>query len=314
MSATPTIRWATAQDRDAILAFVADMGFNPRDAVTWDALSMTAVTAWDSDSRLIGAVPLEPRLLRIAPGQCIPTVHETVVAVHPDHRGHGLGSRLQQAIFASPPNDAQLVTVFREEPASPAYRWYIKNGFTPAMHVESWFHDAPRALAAADPFAARAIDDPTIDWPALALLRQRCAASHAGGFIDRGSRPLRPWLSVHPYRCRYDFLLVTQPSAYALLGIGTMHSQTTRIDVLDWACDGSGSRGGLIRAVAAFAASHDYRPIRWPLSQSDSNAATLHALGFASRWSFDMLARPLAGCPSLANYLPTWRYFGIDYI
>src|SRR5205814_5271480 len=128
----PTVRRSTPVDRDAILAFIARMGFNPRDAVTWDGLNMWSMTAWHDD-RLVGAISVEPRLLKISATQSVRALHETVVAVDPEFRSGGLGTRLQQALFEQAAGEAECVTVFREDPTSPAYRWYLKNGFTRAM-------------------------------------------------------------------------------------------------------------------------------------------------------------------------------------
>src|SRR2546421_690610 len=105
-----TIRPAQDADRDMLLGFIEEMGFNPRDAATWDGLQMQAMTAWQGD-KLIGAIPLEPRPLQAAPGTVVPSIHETVVAIRPEFRGSGIGTKLQQAIFDAPPNNAALVTV-----------------------------------------------------------------------------------------------------------------------------------------------------------------------------------------------------------
>ena len=97
------IRFSGPGDRDALLQFIRDMGFNARDAATWDQLGMCAATAWRSGT-LVGAIPLEPRWLQIDPGVVVPTVHVTTTAVAPELRGQGTGSRLQAAILEHPPN------------------------------------------------------------------------------------------------------------------------------------------------------------------------------------------------------------------
>src|SRR5688500_5707215 len=94
-----TIRHAQKEDREPVLDFIRAMGFNPRDAVTWDGLHMTAVTAW-AGSELVGAIPLEARPFQLAPGTVVTTLHQTAVAVHPDYRGRGVGSQLQAALEA----------------------------------------------------------------------------------------------------------------------------------------------------------------------------------------------------------------------
>jgi GNAT superfamily N-acetyltransferase len=314
------IRWSRPQDRDAILSFIQQMGFNPRDSVTWDALQMQAMTAWQG-AHLIGAIPLEPRPLRVAPNQSIPTAHETVVALHPDHRAKGIGSAMQRAIVADPPQGARIITVFREDPQSPAYRWYLKNGFTPIMHIDSWFCDPPASPTETEPELYPA-DDPRLDYPFLHQL-WLSATAHSAGFVDRRQRPLDHWLRVHPYRARYQFhiLLHRRPdrsiAGYALLGVGQMHSPTDRIDILDL-ISSDNTLQPLINAIQQLSIKKSWRPIRWPLADQDPATTLAQNSGFEKRWPFDMLARALS--PSDSSFIlhpssfPHWRYAPIDYI
>jgi GNAT superfamily N-acetyltransferase len=316
---TTDIRWSRPGDRDAILTFVQQMGFNPRDAVTWDALDMQAMTAWQGGN-LIGAIPIEPRVLRITPTQSIPTAHETVVAVHPDHRANGIGSAMQQAIAAAPAAGARLLTVFREEPQSPAYRWYLKNGFTPIMHIDSWFCEA-QASPDEDLELYRA-HDPRLDYEVLHKL-WLAATAESAGFVDRRHRPLDQWLAVHPYRARYQFyiLLHRRPdnsiAGYALLGVGQMHSPTDRIDILDLVSPENDPLR-LITASQRLSVKKSWRPIRWPLAAQDPQTTIAQQSGFEKKWSFDMLARAIS--PSDSSFflppssLENWRYAPIDYI
>jgi GNAT superfamily N-acetyltransferase len=303
MQTIPTIRLSTPADRDAILAFIARSGFNPRDAVTWDGLKMLAMTAWLED-RLIGSIPLEPRQLRIAGDQTVQTLHETTVAIDPEHRGGGLGSKMQSAIFEQRPLDAEWVTVFREDPASPAYRWYQKNGFSPVMKIHSWFCDHP--ISDGRPPRLWFASDPSPPLSALENLKPP----------GRVERELKSWLAIHPYRNRYRFYIVADDAgAAALLGVGTMHSQTERADVLDWIAPDADGYSNLLAAICNVAAMKDWRPVRIALAAADPLTELVKSLGWESRWTFDMLARPISTELSLASIqLPQWNYAGIDYI
>jgi GNAT superfamily N-acetyltransferase len=296
------------------------MGFNPRDAVTWDALGMFAMTAWLGD-RLVGAIPIEPRPLRVAPDRTVWTGHETVVAVHPDLRGGGLGSSMQASLTDCRfPNLAgagvpSLLSVYREDPASPAYRWYLKNHFGPAVRIDSWFLDHPTPPADPLPIRTCLPTDPDVPWELLASI-WRVAREGQAGFVDRGHRPLHNWIGVHPYRRRYRFELLIQsapPTGYVLLGIGRMHSPVERLDILELLTTGRpADAAGLLGAVRHHAAG---RPIRWPLASRDPMTEVVRAAGFECRWSFDLLVRPLdpsLGLPAAAT--EPWAYAGIDYI
>ena len=310
------IRWSRPQDRDAILRFIEQMGFNPRDATTWDALDMRAMTAWQNN-QLIAAIPLEPRRLRIAPTQTIFTAHETVVAVHPDHRARGLGSAMQQKICEDAPTHAKLITVFREDPKSSAYRWYLKNGFTPAMHIDSWFWNG-QAGTANDIELYRA-SDPRVDYEVLHAL-WRGATEHTGGFVDREQRPLERWLTVHPYRAQYQFLVLLERRAdrsiagYALLGVGKMHSPTDRIDILDLVSTEDSIRP-IIDAIQRVSVTRSWSPIRWPLADVDPLTQLAQGSRFKKGWPFDMLIRPTDSSFILPpSSFKNWRYAPIDYI
>ncbi len=309
----PTLRFSTPADRDAILAFIQRMGFNPRDAVTWDGLNMVAMTAW-MDEKLIAAIPVEPRILRISADKSVRAFHETVVAVDAQYRGGGLGSLLQQEL-ANKSTDTGLLTVFREDPTSPAYRWYIKNGFFPVMQVTSWFYDRPADLAAGIKATSWNINDATLPWPQLEDAWATRYQSLAGGVVHRTSRSLRNWLAIHPYRHRYEFHIVADPSGgYALLGVGQMHSETIRADILEFmpGTPEPGSAEILIRAIATIATREKWHPIRLPLAINDPAAIVLQSMHFQPGWTFDMLARPINSTKLPETY--HWRYAGIDYI
>jgi GNAT superfamily N-acetyltransferase len=315
------IRTARKEDRDPILDFIRAMGFNPRDAVTWDGLHMTAVTAW-AGAELVGAIPLEPRPLQVAPGRVVTTLHQTAVAVHPDYRGRGVGSRLQAALKAEPPVAAHLTTVFREEPQSPAYRWYVQSGFTAVMHIDSWFLNDPKADDALLPPPEYRMREPIVDASGpLDALWRKARGDRFAGFVDRTRRPLAPWLAVHPYRSRYDFRLATLPNkagdlaGYALLGVGRLHSDTIRADILELIADSPLSRADTVRAVLAAAAANGWQPVRWPIAASDGESVELASqLGFEKRWGFDLLAKPLNGFSLDGLDFSRWRYASVDYI
>ena len=309
MSQQVVIRQSESADRDEILSFIERMGFNSRDSIIWDGLAMSAMTAWEG-KRLIGAIPLEPRIMRWADGRNVAAVHETVVAVDPAYRSSGIGSQMQEMIFRDRPNNAELATVFREEPDSRAYMWYRRNGFEPVMHITSWFCDEPSRIAGGQKSIISGIGDADIPWQKLESLR-------SSSLVDPQTRPLRKWLSVHPYRQRYDFRVLSLPSVgHVLLGIGSMHSQTVRADILQSFCesDSTSAVTELLGACATVAVENDWRPIRLPLAACDPWSATVKSMGFRAGWPFDILARPLCGqinpSPSLSA---EWRYAGIDY-
>jgi len=308
MTNPPQIRLAKPTERNALLQFIQTMGFNPRDATTWDALKMTAMSAWQG-TQLIGAIPLEPRLLRLTNDHTAPTFHETVVAVHPDYRNRGIGSAMQEKLFTDLATEAELISVFREEPQSPAYRWYIKNGFAPAMHIDSWFFEGQTTVVETQ------IDlffpgDIRIPWPTLPEIWNH-ARQRASGFVDQTHRPLQSWLPVHPYRHRYEFriaMLDDRSDCYAVLGIGQMHSEAKRCDILDFIpSDDQSISHKLLQQILQAVEKLGCKSTRWPLAETDPNTALAQQAGFQKKWGFEMLVRPAAT-------FAFDSYAGIDYI
>jgi hypothetical protein len=238
--------------------------------------------------------------------------------VHPEHRARGIGSAMQAALFDALRGQAELVSVFREEPQSPAYRWYIANGFRPAMHIDSWFYERDSS-GGGNILTFEIFDpaDPGVPWDLIEQIWQITGRS-GGGFVDRAQRPLAAWLAVHPYRRRYKFTLLLDRAApgYALCGVGSMHSSSPRLDILELCSTGDANATALLLdGVLKCARNMNRASTRWPLAAQDPHVHLAQNAGFARKWGFDMLVHPLAGEFDFSPE-PTadWRYAGVDYI
>ena len=105
-----------------------------------DALARDDWRAWcaEEDDRLIGAMWLHtvPRVPAPGHGAPRPMAYLTNIYVDPEHRSHGLGSRmLQQLVDHCAASGFELVMTF---PADDAYGFYERNEFTrspdPVVH------------------------------------------------------------------------------------------------------------------------------------------------------------------------------------
>lgn len=300
---------------------------------------MTAMTAWLGE-KLVGAIPLEPRRWQLRPGCTVTAVHQTAVGVLPEYRRRGIGSLMQEEIGRRPPLDAQIATVFREDETSPAYRWYSRNGFQPAMHIAAWLLNNP--ILADPPNSSEnrlvyEVLDPAhsgVDWAGIERLWQSAYAEQGGGFVCRLGRPRRDWLGVHPYRGSYSYRILQlrdrrELEAYAILGVGRLHSDTVRVEIMEHAVAGvlpevscivdssEGLLPRLVRAVSDFAVRHDYRPVRWAMAAGDPAVNLAASMGFVRDWVFDLLLRPLYSCeitlPDARERSRQWRYHSLDY-
>ena len=159
--------------------------------------------------------------------------------------------------------------------------------------------------------------DPSIPWREIEQAWTHHPAAHSGGRVDRNSRGLQNWLAIHPYRRRYSFrILADSLGSFALLGVGALHSETIRADVLElMPCDADrATTESLLRAIAARADHDGWRPIRLPLSTNDFYVPIARALGFHAGRSFDMLFRPLGETRVTRDSIASWCYAGVDYI
>ena len=288
------IRQATPTDRDDILTFIATMGFHPRSVHTWDTLKMSAVIAV-KDDQMMGAVPFEPRTLHLAPGVSVPVLHQTCVAVAPIWRSFGVGHNLQEWTRSLAHSLGCGLTVFREDPSSRAYRWYVDCGFKPVITLDSYFLDVlPTSITTAAPAEL---------LPPEALPR---LPEHPGTFSRSATQA--NFLAAHPYRGRYTLHTVITDSGYALLGVGKLHSTTDRADILAL----EGDPPALLPILIATSRHHGWTPLRWTLPRPHPHTAIAASLGMTARWSFDMLASNL-DVTHTNDRTAHWTYRTLDF-
>ena len=310
------IRWDRPSDQQAIRAFLERVGFVVRPPETWQALGMSAATAW-RDGRLLGAIPLEPRRLKIGAERCLHSLQQTTVAVDPALRGQGLGSAMQDFIAMNADDKAEAASVFREEPESPGYRWYRTNGFRPIQRLDIWTR---AAVVTPSPSTLRleSWTDPAVPLATIEALRQRRSATGCGLYIPREDRPLASWLPVHPYASarRFEIAWSERPFGYILLG----RSDTGQLDLLEIEQEETigDSLEALLGALLSSIARREGTQLRCMLAGSDKEAAAaLQAVGFERSTSMDLLIKPLA--QALALEIPDgdrakWRHHAIDYV
>jgi GNAT superfamily N-acetyltransferase len=133
------LRWQLYTEREAhdepFEMYVARFAAFARDALARDDWR-----AWcaEEDDRLVAAMWLHtvPRVPAPGHGAPRPMAYLTNMYVEPEHRSHGLGSRMLQVLVEHCTTGGfELVLTF---PADDAYGFYERNGFTrpadPVMH------------------------------------------------------------------------------------------------------------------------------------------------------------------------------------
>ena len=143
-------------------------------------------------------------------------------------------------------------------------------------------------------------EDPGLTWDRIEAFRQADANGHHGCWVARETRPLAPWLAVHPYGGYYRYSVAWSEDSsgcldgYAIIGCGRLHSQTERIEILEFAAADTRAAHKVLNVVLAYAAARDLKPLRWMLAAGDRQFEALAGeLGLTSRFSIDLLVRPL---------------------
>lgn len=311
------LRWARPEDQPAIRAFLEAVGFVVRPPQTWSALGMSAATAW-RDGRLLGAIPLEPRRLKVGAACCLRCLQQTTVAVDPALRGQGIGSALQDFIADRVGDQADALAVYREEPESAGYRWYRSNGFQPVQRLWIWSRRAASSDKAELPLKCEPWDAPDVPLAKFEALRQNASAQSCGLAIPREDRPLVDWLPVHPYVLarRFEIAWQAEPLSYALLG----RAEDGSVDILEIESEATGRDAleDLLTSLCHSAASRGSPQFRMMLAESDDAAiAAVQAAGFERLSSMNLLMKPLAAGLSLdfdAADRSRWRHQAIDYV
>lgn len=309
------LRWARPADQPAIRAFLEAVGFVARPPETWAALGMSAATAWQGE-RLLGAIPLEPRPLKVGSARRLRCLQQTTVAVDPAWRGRGLGSALQAFITERLEDPAELASVYREQPDSAGYRWYLANGFRPLQRLRVWSRQ-PGGAEARGSLRVAAWDDEAVPLAAIEALRCRLSEAGSGLYIPREARPLGGWLPVHPYgrARRFEIAWSERPFGYALLG----RDGAGNLELLEsgQADPDAEAAKELIAALCGLATARQAR-LRCMLAESDgASVEAVRAAGFARDSSMDLLVKPLrpgATIDVAEAERVRWRHHAIDYV
>ena len=130
------IRKFRHSDLGDVLALLKRSDNTSRSETTWLENQMTGMLAFEK-SKLIGAIPLEPRTLMIGEGQNIKSLWVSGAHVDPEYRRQGIGSKLVSQVEE---NFVEYHGIFayRPDENSPAFKWYSRLGFQVLLPIVSF--------------------------------------------------------------------------------------------------------------------------------------------------------------------------------
>ena len=232
----------------------------PLTAADWAADGTVAAIAV-RDGNVVGAIPMAPRRLVVAPGLVSGVAVEN--GVRADLRGQGVGSAMMAAACTFMRDRADALLVYPRHDRTPAYRFYARTGHHAllATPVYQWEHPAEGTLPPGSPLAGA---DAVFARAEQLLPLFQSAYRRFGGFPQRRAAYWRRALASSIFtEMPTDFFLVLVPDedapvGYAIAGINTRRPGNP-VEILELAAPAAdlAIAGHLIARVGAFAAARE---------------------------------------------------------
>ena len=258
MSKEFIVRRYSLEQLEAVLDLSARSISTTRTIDTWIQNNMTAVLAY-SGNDLIGAIPLERRILVIGGDRETEVLWVSGAHVDEQYRSAGVGSAMDRSIEAYFSEEASGVCVYRGNPQSAAFRWYKKNDYKVVASIVSLERDAQISCRTGLYYKVLSKLEDIEQISAklkLAFERKYCNAS---GFVPRSSRYWADKIKYHLYRQSYQYSVLmldrkTDLSSYAFLGQTSLGDGQRRLDIFEFVAIET-ERQELLDAVADYALS-----------------------------------------------------------
>jgi len=290
-----TIRPFQKSDLKEVLALSKRSSSTNRTHDTWQSNNMTAILAFDG-SRLIGAIPLEPRSFSLGDKKLINILWVSGAHVDLKYRGQGIGTAMDQKIKECFSPKFKAILVYRGDETSQAYRWYKKIGYHEFLPILSFKRKVEkpdsivRYMTLQNGLEIRQWEDTIYNC------FNECNSAY-GGFPQRHRRFWSDKFNTHYYREFYNYsLLVLRHRdtmiSYAFLGQTDMKDSIKRIDILEIVSMGDNiSKKFLYNAIMDYAYKCNLKEIRIQLSFQDPNLIWMKSLGFINRWRTNIMGK-----------------------
>jgi len=318
-----TIRQFQRSDLNQALELIERSISTNRSVQTWLGNNMTAVLALDG-IKLIGIIPFEPRRFSLGGGNSIDVLWVSAAHVEPEYRSRGIGAAMDEKTkeYFSP--EFKAVFVYRQDEASPAYRWYRKIGFCKIASIISLKKDVEPPSGSGKYIVLKNESD-LQKWEGKLYEFFKKHNSGYGGFSVRHNRFWSDKFKVHYYKEHYSYslLLILRRDdlvAYAFTGRTNMKDGVERLDVLEASVsDDTGIKDSLHFSIVDFAHKHSLKEIRVQVLEQGTDIQWWKSYGFIKRWKTNMMGKffePLGSSEEIISKFPLdkWRYFHIDYI
>lgn len=288
-----TFRLSESYDTSSVLRFIEDMGFTSRAQEYWVKNKLQAALCLSPNGDIVGAIPVHPRLLSLGDGQTIVTWHQTVVAVRPELRSTGIGTKLQDLLKREAvARNVPIMTVYRRDESSNAYRWYSKNGFEDVLPIRSLTAEplvdvriSPLAFEVQNVEGNYQLNSEIQQFLSNTISENPCGIHKLPDVSLSELHKRGAYSSIYRYECvtlKSDGVIM----ALAILGVGKLHSDGERVEILLHKEREAMYFLELVQRIRNYAYDNNYSPVRIAISQLDPLLLPLCDLGFVDNWGF----------------------------
>lgn len=258
----------------------------PLTAADWAADGTVAAIAV-RDGDVVGAIPMAPRRLVVAPRLVIRAAVENGVGVRADLRGQGIGAGMMAAAAAFMRDRADALLVYPRHDRTPAHRFYARTGHHALLATRVYRRERP-AAGALPPGSLLSGADAVCAESGRLLPLFRSAYGGFGGFPLRDAGYWRRALASSIFtEMPTDFFLILVPDGnapigYAIAGINTRRAGNP-VEILELATPAADPAiaGRVLAAVGAFAAGRGIA-VEMAASDEDPFVPALLAAGFVA--------------------------------
>jgi len=278
-----------------------------RSVDTWHSNNMTGVLAYD-EGKLIGAIPLEPRIFSLGNNEFIKILWVSAAHVDPEYRSQGIGGGMDLKIKDYYYPDYKGVFVYREDEKSAAYRWYMKNGYQKLLSILSLRKEVGQSKI---PVKCQILQTEA-EFQEFGEQIYNCFDANTkmyGGFPKRDRLFWAAKSKTHYYKESYDYSMVlvfsgTDLQGYAFLGKTDIKDGVKRFDILEMIYSDTETGNSLLASITGYARSEGLSELRIQMSQQDPGLDWIKSQEFTVRWETNMLGKLMDPIQYLEDRLP----------
>ena len=282
-------------DQKSVLDLIRRSDSTSRRDDTWADNDMTASLAYDG-TKLIGAIPFEPRNFSLGNADSINVLWVSGAHVEAEYRNKGIGRKLDEITRREFSEKYQAIFVYRQDENSRAYKWYESLGYYPLLSILALKKNTNSDFYPFYDFQCQEIEG-GLDIPESDMFEcfLRNGGNESGGSPNRYLGYWSKRLRAHCYKEHYKYFILMltkndQIISFVILGETKFKDNIERLEILEYCVKSDNqAQKELLSSVQQFAVERKVAEIRLQLSQQDSLLPWARELGFEIRWRSNIM-------------------------